>query len=324
MMNQNSSEIEGHLATRQATRQDKAGREYSPTPRALAILADVLAYRLLTAAQINELHFPKAVVQGKSQTHSNCQYHLRQLVANGYLLARTLPASERGGRSEHVYLLARRGAETLAALWRCSVADLDWDRTDRAIRITSLPHYIACSQVRVCVALSVRSHAGFRLEQWLDERDVQRKHKGVKLTITTPEGRRQQIGLEPDQFFLLTTPRPDNDEPSRYFRFVEVDLGTEPIEASQYDRSSFIKKVLSYLEFYRSEQYQRLYGAKGMVILTVTTTERRLSSLLKATEQAGGRERFWFSTLDRIKEADILCDPVWSLITRPERSSLVW
>jgi hypothetical protein len=61
-----------------------------------------------------------------------------------------------------------------------------------------------------------------------------------------------------------------------------------------------------------------------MVILTVTTTERRLASLLKATEQAGGRVRFWFSTLDRINHADILCDPVWSLLTRPERSSLVW
>ena len=101
-------------------------------------------------------------------------------------------------------------------------------------------------------------------------------------------------------------------------------LGTEPIEASKYDRSSFIKKVISYLEFYRSGQYQRLYGAKGMVILTVTTTERRLVSMVKATEQAGGRERFWFSTFDRIRNADILCDPVWSLITRPEHSSLVW
>ena len=325
-MKQSPSGIDGQdaMSKAHASQLSTANKEYSPTRRALAMLETVYSHRFITASQLSALYFSQSVIKGKDQPNSYCLYLLKGLVANEYLLARRLPPSERGGRSEHVYLLSRRGAESLAALWGCSVADLDWDRTDRAIRITSLPHYVACSHTRVRIALSVRTHAGFRIEQWLDERDLQRKHKGVKLTITTPEGRQQQVGIEPDQFFLLMTSRPDSDEQSRYFRFVEVDLGTEPIQASKYDRSSFIKKVLSYLEFYRSGQYQQLYGAKGMVILTVTTTERRLDSMLKATEQAGGRERFWFSTFDRIGNADILCDPVWSLITRSEYSSLVW
>jgi Replication-relaxation len=326
MAKQKVSETNTNVAVKQqqSSKPGTTGKEYSPTQRAIAMLKTAYSHRFITASLLNDLYFPISIINGKQQTHSNCLYHLRQLVANGYVLARKLPPPEHGGRSEHVYLLDRRGAETLAALWGCSVADLDWDRTDRAIRITSLPHYVACSEVRVRVTLSVRKHRGFYIEQWLDERDVQRKHKGVKVAITTPEGKQHHVSLEPDAFFLLTTPRQASDEPQRYFRFVEVDLGTEPIEASQYDRSSFIKKVLSYLEFYRSDQYHRLYGAKGMVILTVTTTERRLTSMLQATEQAGGRERFWFTTRDRIKQADILSDPVWSLITRPERSSLVW
>jgi hypothetical protein len=326
MRKQKRSETERGAVAEQSplSHQNKASSEYSLTNRAIAMLETAYSHRFITASLLNDLFFPESIINGKRQTHSNCLYHLKKLVDNGYLFARKLPPPEHGGRSEYAYLLGRRGAETLAAVWGCSVADLDWDRTDRAIRITSLPHYVACSQVRVRIALSVRKHAGFRIEQWLDERDLQRKHKGVKVAITTPEGREQQVSIEPDQFFLLTTPRSDSDEPSRYFRFVEVDLGTEPIEASRYDRSSFIKKVLSYLEFYRSGHYQWLYGAKGMVILTVTTTERRLASMLKATEQAGGRERFWFSAFERINNEDILCDPVWSLITRPERSSLVW
>lgn len=325
-MQTNRSEIEkGDTdAHEQRSRKDKARKEYSPAKRGVEVIESVHEHRFMTALQINDLHFPTTIIYGKRQVHSNCQYHLRQLVANGYLVARKLPPSDRGGRSEHVYAVAKGGAEVLAERWGCSIADLDWDRTDQAIRRSSLPHYVASTEVRIRVEIAIRNHTTYCLKQWLSERDLQRKHKGIKLTITTPEGRQQQVSIEPDQFFLFTTPKPESEEPSRYFRFIEVDLGTEPINASRYDRSSFVRKVLSYLEFYRSGQYQRLYEAKGMVVLTITTTEQRLASMLKVTEQAGGRDRFWFATFDRLRSADILCDPVWSRVTRPERSSLVW
>jgi hypothetical protein len=321
-----SSEIDAHLvAENEATKRVGALRAYSPTLRDTAIIADVYKHRFLSPPLINALHFPKgALVKGERQTHSNCLHRLTLLHQHGYLHRLPIP-QEQGGRRSYAYILARKGAETLADIWGCTVADLDWDRTERNIRPSSIPHFVAMSAVRVAVMLSIRNHPGFQIEQWLDSRELKRKQSGVKVMITTPEGKRHHVSVEPDMFFLLSTPRPDHDEPSRYYRFVEVDLGTEPVEANSYDRSSIIKKVLSYLEFYRSEQYQRLYEARGMVILTVTTTERRLTSILKVAAEAGGRGRFWGTTFDRISNADILTDPtVWSVATREDRSSLVW
>jgi hypothetical protein len=76
--------------------------------------------------------------------------------------------------------------------------------------------------------------------------------------------------------------------------------------------------------YYRAGKFHDRYHAKGMTVLTVTTgKEGRLTTLKKATEAAGGAQRFWFTTLDRLAGADILTAPIWSVATTEERRSIV-
>lgn len=62
---------------------------------------------------------------------------------------------------------------------------------------------------------------------------------------------------------------------------------------------------------YRSGKYQARYKTKALGVLTVVRNEKRLKNFKRITEEAGGEERFWFTTFERIAEHDILLDPIW-------------
>jgi hypothetical protein len=92
---------------------------------------------------------------------------------------------------------------------------------------------------------------------------------------------------------------------------VEIDRGTVTGESTKWENRDWSRKVLSYLTYYHSGQYQARYQTKSLRILTITTTEKRLATLKQATEKAGGRSRFWFTTQDKATTEDILTAPIW-------------
>ena len=52
---------------------------------------------------------------------------------------------------------------------------------------------------------------------------------------------------------------------------------------------------------------------KSLRVLTVTTSEKRLSNLKLVTESAGGRELFWSSTFDQATAESVSTDPIWQV-----------
>ena len=63
---------------------------------------------------------------------------------------------------------------------------------------------------------------------------------------------------------------------------------------------------------------------QGLRVLTVTTGEKRLASLKAATEQTGGRARFWFTTFECIKSCDVLVNPIWQVASKEDSYALIW
>jgi len=72
------------------------------------------------------------------------------------------------------------------------------------------------------------------------------------------------------------------------------------------------RKVKTYLAYRLSGKFATRYGADQFRVLTVTTSEARLKNLVQATEAAGGRMMFYFSTFDRLGEGNVLTDEVWN------------
>jgi hypothetical protein len=89
-------------------------------------------------------------------------------------------------------------------------------------------------------------------------------------------------------------------------------------------RSSKSEKVQAYLEYTRSGKYAERYGTRSLRVLTVTTGEKRLANLKRATEQAGGREMFWFTTVEQVGSGEgLLVAKIWQVAGQEGVSALI-
>ncbi len=103
-------------------------------------------------------------------------------------------------------------------------------------------------------------------------------------------------------------------------------MGTVTVEARNWESKSWVKKILAYLTYQKTEAAVRRYGHEGMArILTITTSEQRLQTLKQATERAGGEMPFWFTTFQAIATPDtnLLSSPIWHVAGSSELKTLV-
>ena len=292
---------------------------FAQTPRDVAIVRAVHVYHALTAAHIAALFFtPAPHRSGDARSvSSRCRNRLKLLFHAGYLLRGEQSQTLSEGRKPLVYFLDAKGAELIAHLDGCGVADLDWHPRENKVGWLFLDHLLATNDVRIALALATRTE-GCTIERWLDDKTLKRAHAGELVTLTGPNGKTQRVAVVPDGYFVLGTPA------ATYHCFLEVDRATTTGESSVWGRRAYGLKVAAYLAYYRSGMYQARYQTKSIRILTVTTGEQRLANLKAITEHAGGKSRFWFTTFERIRTAqDVLTDPIWEVATREERHALI-
>ena len=116
----------------------------------------------------------------------------------------------------------------------------------------------------------------------------------------------REISVVPDFVFGLQSAKGER----RNF-MVESDRGTMPIRRSDLDQTSFEGKMRVYLAGHAAKQHERQFGWKNFRVLTVTTDERRMRSMLDALRQirvprSVGASLFWFSTFDDLRASDPL------------------
>lgn len=296
---------------------------FSLTQRDIAIVQAVWEYRALTAEHIETLFFPQSVVQGKKQTNSNCQTRLRQLYHRGLLLRTEQPMAIGEPRKPLVYWLDRAGVELLATTQGIEFAEVGWRPGTHKVGLQFLSHLLDTNTVRVHVVRSAHAY-GFSVSEWRREEVLRKAHAADIVTITTPQGTRQETTVIPDSYFVLAIPT-GRGAALRYSCFVEIDRRTVTGQASEWSHGQhdWAKKITTYLAYIRSGKYEARYGTLHGRVLTVTIGERRLANLKRITEEVGGKARFWFTTLERIKAGDILTDPIWSVATRNTVHALV-
>jgi hypothetical protein len=277
------------------------------TPRDIAILETVYRFRVLSTPQIEALLF-------STTNHTQARHRLKLLFQHGYL-HRAEQMQYRSENRPYLYFLDRKGAIELAAMYECEVKDLDWSTQDRHLSSFHLSHLLATQDVRIAVMKSAGQH-GCTVAEWHDEKTLRREHRSDKVPITVPDGSTIQTLVIPDSYLCL-------EAHTRKRCFLEIDMGTMTGQASEAAPKSWDKKIAAYLSYYRSGKYQERYHTQALIVLSVTTTEKRLNTLKRVTEKVGGRERFWFTTFARLTEGDILTAPIWSVATREGFSPLL-
>src|SRR5690606_13671387 len=122
---------------------------------------------------------------------------------------------------------------------------------------------------------------------------------------TSATGKKQAAALVPDGYFVLATGT------HYYHCFLEVDRAMTTGISGEWGRRTFARKIAAYVEYYHSGKYHQRYHTKSLRVLTVTVGEKRLANLAAVTQEAGGKGRFWFTTLARLRACDILRDAIW-------------
>lgn len=274
----------------------------------------IAAYGGLTALQISTLYFPAAAIRGEAVPHSNCQHRLKLLRESGYIRRVERYQLLTEGKKPYLYALTRKGAQLLASFLGCDVQDVDWRQTDIRLTPPYVEHLILTNDVRVAITKAVQDTPPLRLVAWHDELMLKRTHHADTITIKTVQGKTLKGKLIPDAYFALSAGAVQED---KHF-FLEIDRGTETGASSDESQRTWIRKVLMYLEYYqRGGVYEQRYGTYKGRVLTVTTSEARLGHLKRLTEEAGGKQRFWFTTFERVTPQTVLTAPIWQMAKAP-------
>lgn len=306
----------GHTVIYQ--RRPKHPARYHDLPRVIltdrdkAIIKTLYSYRVLETPQLQQLFF--------THTHTNpatslktCQRRLRALRKAGYLWQGEQASKYRTeGVKPFIYRVARRGIELLPELLGIEPELITYRPHRYDVSDFFLNHLLRTNDVRIAFALACKRHH-WTIQTWLDEKDLKRAHAQEHVWISGERGMKQKVAVIPDGYFDLVYPPTGK----HYHHFLEVDLGTLTASTSDWRRRSWTRKISAYIAYFHSGKFRKRYkGAKQLKILTVTTTNQRLAALKTITEQAKGRTRFWFTTLDQITPSTALTKPIWHVATR--------
>lgn len=197
------------------------------------------------------------------------------MLARAGLLRRFFVGSVAFGRKA-VYTLSPKGAELVPAQF----PGIQRPAGRLVVGDRFVEHQSLVNEVYVAAKHRPAPDPGFRLLRWLNF--------GRELA----EG----IQLKPDGYFEI-----QNSGQTRAM-FLEVDLGTEPLQTWQ-------QKTAHYLQLALSGQFQQRFRQPQFRVLVVCTSARRLlhvrTVVAKQTDKI-----FWFTTLESIHRQGIW-SPVW-------------
>lgn len=277
------------------------------TPRDREILHQVYLYRLMTREQIERLLFAPDNGQAHLTKTSKARRRLRLLYHHGFL--ERIPALLRPGVWAYrpVYRLSRKGATLVATDMGTSLSELayygkGYQREGQATQAGSLflNHTLEINDVHLAISLAAAA-CGYRLEEWLDDWQLKKGERRDYVQVTNGHDRVFKVAVIPDAYFVLIL----GDRRTHFF--LEVDRGTMTSKRWK-------TRVLAYQAYLKSDQFQTRYQTKSLIrILTITTTAKRMQTLVKATQRAQGNHQFWFTTRDQIAPESVFSSPIWRL-----------
>jgi hypothetical protein len=287
---------------------------FTLTPRGLALLAHVARHRLIDSDDLARL-------DGGSE--QNAKRELRTLWAHGYLMrpAAQLRSVAVTGPRPMVYGLTNKGARLLHEHGYRIDTEIDWSENCRRSGLAFIDHSVARS--RFISSLEVATH---------ERTDIQLRHAGEIIAQSPEETRRATQPLKwvakipndaghmyvssiiADDLFAL---RFDDDTES-YF-LVEIDRGSMPVRRNSNAeeivggkrrlRTHYMHKLATYWYGWRQGRHEEQFGVKQLRVLTVTTSARRIETMLDALhEVTGGKgsELFLFIEDDVLRESNPL------------------
>jgi len=267
------------------------------TERDKEILRLVYRHRFLRSSHIC------ALVSGSTQ---QLLRRLKLLYHHGYL---SRPRAQidyyhHGGTSEMVYCLGRHGASLLKMEFGEMFRSISWDEDDTSDRRVFLKHALLVSDIMVAVEFACRQ-SGIRL---LTEHDLAKSNRPFRWKMNV-QG--QKLTVAPDRVFAFEALDVDGNSGRSYF-FLEADRGTMPVTRKTVSQSSFFRKLLSYEATWTQAIHEKQFGFSRFRVLTVTTSQERVRSLVEACSKLKtGHGLFLFTDRAILEQPHNILSHVW-------------
>lgn len=115
-------------------------------------------------------------------------------------------------------------------------------------------------------------------------------------------GTTKRVGLIPDGVFAL-----EDTQGERAYYFLEADRGTMPVQRESLGQSSFFRKMLAYEATWTRRHHQSRFGFHRFRVVTVTSSAKRIASLIEACGQLPrGQGLFLFTDASSLRTSDPL------------------
>ena len=247
-------------------------------PRDLDMLHTLAEARLLTAIELEWLHFPtwrarykRVLVQRRTNPHIHYRVvphlyeRLNALVGAGYLqrIARTTPyVRTHYVRLPNIYMLTEAGADLLVTM-RDMDADEVWTEDVRRRAVQNLDHSLEIAQLYAALRCTVAHVGNATLTEWQGDHLLARPQTYDRLFV---RGYSDPLPVQPDGTCVLTI----EGQPTRIF--VELDRGTRPL-------TTWAAKIAAYHTYQQSLQLQARYGTDRFVLLIIAPMQTRLARI---------------------------------------------
>lgn len=272
------------------------------------IIRHVYEYRFLTSEHIIKL------LGGSRQ---GILRRLHYLYHGGYL-DRPKAQLKREGNFPLVYALGNKGVDLIAADLGLITPRVDWTTKNREAKPMFLEHTLMVSDIMLSIELSAKKARGVEFvgaEEIIERRPVKPEtlqgNKELAWRVTVKKERNYTYHIIPDNAFGLHFP---TERETSYF-FLEADRSTMPVTRHNLFKTSFYKKLLGYWESWHQGLFKDNFHFRNPRVLTVTLSEERIRSMIKANKEIDprhdGLRMFLFTTLDKFSAGNPLKE-IWT------------
>ena len=259
------------------------------TERDTEFVRAILKYRFLHVSQLEWL-FPDASRRGMEN-------RLRYLYHNKYLDRIVYPEATHANKL--IYAMAEKGAKLLAEADGISRDQIHWRRHLNKISLSHIQHLLAINDVLISFSLALEDAKARRLvTEYRVYKGDSEKHK-IAVMLKDENGRRYEAAIVPDAVVGM---KYKSGEFGLFF--IEVDRATMTTERWQ-------DKIKVYYDYARSPELQKRFQTGWFIVLTVTTSDKRIMSLAERTVELGGKRAFWYTTADNVSP-DSITGRIWA------------
>ncbi len=216
-----------------------------------------------------------------------------------------------GGTNTIIYGLGRKGGLLLRQQFGLTVYAHSWSERNHVAGRIYLDHALFAADVLVAIELACRKRGDVQF-LYEDELAIYAERQPFRWQVMI--GRGMKLGVVPDRLFALDYTDAAGQCQRAYF-FLEADRGTMPVKRRTLSQTSFWRKMLAYVATWQQGIHEREFGINRFRVLTVTTSAKRVETLVAAcSELRHGQGLFLFADKS-ILVGDVL-SRIW-LIGKP-------